>query len=169
MFRFMDGRITYRMAMNIRSQGPFRDPIANPFPRIYIGDGLRLTYAFMERNMLTHVINCADETACRIRLPPERYVCLNAIDSTEVQLFDTWYPEFKITMDRYLQDPTCRNVYVHCQAGINRSAFLAAGYIIKTFGIPIDRCVQKIIHQRPCALTNPAFADQLKLFAKNSS
>jgi hypothetical protein len=150
------------------SRGPFLDPVTTPFSRIIVGDGLRLTCEFMELYNITHVVNCADESACRVILPEDRYKCLNAIDSSTVNIFDGWYTEFKETMDRYLRSPECKNVYVHCQAGINRSVSLTAGYIVKKFGVPVEKVVQKMSQQRPCILTNEAFQEQLFHFAKKS-
>ena len=160
----------FRMQLNMRrrrSRGCVYDPLANPFPRIWIGNGSRLSPEFMKAFSITHIINCADETAC----PPNiktmvPYTCIDAIDSTRVHIFNTWYPKFNETMDAYLQDPLCKGVYVHCQAGMNRSAFLAAGYVIKTFGIPFSECVIRMVSQRPCVMTNPAFQHQLIDFVK---
>jgi protein-tyrosine phosphatase len=150
-----------------RSQGWVKDPIARPFPRIYVGDGHRLTSQFIEEMDITHVINCADASACRDSLPDEKYACLNAIDDIRANIFE-WYPQFKQTMDKFLRDPTCKNVYVHCQCGINRSAFLASAYIIKTFRVSFEQCVLNIVNERPCVMTNTSFQKQLIVFAKKS-
>jgi hypothetical protein len=152
-----------------RTRGPFADPITTPFSRIIVGDGQRLTYDYMASFGISHVLNCADESACRIELPPDRYTCINAIDSSDVHIYDRWYAEFKETMDKYLRNPECKNVYVHCQAGMNRSAALAAGYIVRKFGVPVEKVVQTMASQRPCVLTNEAFQKQLFDFAKKSA
>lgn len=150
-----------------RSQGWIKDPVALPFPRIYVGDGLRLTPTFMEHMDITHVINCADESACSVDLSDDKYTCLNAIDDIRANIFE-WYPQFKQTLDKFLRDPTCKNVYIHCQCGMNRSAFLAAAYIIKTFRVSFEQCILKIVNERPCVMTNPSFQKQLIDFAKKS-
>jgi protein tyrosine phosphatase len=146
--------------------------MANPFPRIWVGSGERLTRDLMNTYSFTHILNCADESACpyniKAGLTSNNYTCINAIDSTDVDLFGTWYPIFKETLDRYLRDTTCKNVFVHCQAGINRSATLTAGYVIKRFRVPLQTCLSKMISQRPCILTNPAFQEQLVQFVKKS-
>jgi hypothetical protein len=149
-----------------RSMGSFHDPTAFIFSRILVGDVLRLTESFTNNLKITHIINCAGPKFNRILVPTENFECIDAIDSESVKLFDTWYPKFKETMDRFLRDPKCINIYVHCQAGINRSAFLAIGYVVKTFGVPLERCVEKLARQRPCVLTNKAFLAQLKDFCK---
>lgn len=140
------------------------DPIAVAFPRIFVGAGGQLTPRFMMLHNVTHVINCADTTACPRGilqlLPPGRYTVLNAIDSPDVQLFKTWYEPFKKALDAYLRDPSCRNVYVHCHAGINRSAFLAAAYVMTTFRVPMSVCVGRLSSQRPCVMQNEVFQKQ---------
>uniref|UniRef100_A0A6C0I776 Protein-serine/threonine phosphatase n=1 Tax=viral metagenome TaxID=1070528 RepID=A0A6C0I776_9ZZZZ len=150
-----------------RSRGFIHDPVANPFPRIWVGNGSRLTPDFMKAFSITHIINCADDGACPSHVKTSvPYTCLEAIDSVQVHIFNTWYAKFKETMDAYLQDPLCRGVYVHCQAGMNRSAFLAAAYVIKTFRIPFAECIVRMVSQRPCVMTNPAFQAQLIDFVK---
>ena len=154
----------------LNSRGFMYDSVANPFPRIWVGNGGRLSHRFMNAFSITHIINCANEEACpeniREHISKEKYTCLGAIDSTNVDLFDTWYPNFKHAMDTYLRDPSCKGVYVHCQAGINRSAFLAAGYLIRTCGISFDKCIRRMLSQRPCIMTNQAFQAQLIDFVK---
>lgn len=158
-----------RMQLHIRrrrSRGFQHDPLANPFPRIWVGNGSRLSPDMMRAFSITHVINCADESACPAfvkEIVP--YTCLNAVDSVYVRIFD-WYPAFRATMDEYLRDPMCKGIYVHCQAGMNRSAFLAAAYVIRTFGVPFADCILRMVSQRPCIMTNPAFQAQLIDFVK---
>jgi hypothetical protein len=150
-----------------RSRGPYYDPNANPFPRIIVGDYSRLTKDFVNVFRITHIINCAGPELNRKDLVRSGNIeCINSIDSETVNIFD-WYPKFKETIDRYLRDPSCINVYVHCQAGMNRSAFLTAAYIIKTFRVPIDRCIEKMVRQRPCVFGNSTFLKQLVEFCKD--
>ncbi len=148
-----------------RSRGPYYDPVSTPFRQIIVGDAYRLTPLFMKSFGITHVINCADHAVCPLKLPENRYVCIGAQDTENVHLFKTWYAKFKEAMDRFLEDPECTNIYVHCQAGINRSAFLAAGYIHDRFKVPIDRCVERMVRQRPCVMTNAQFLKQLEEFS----
>jgi hypothetical protein len=152
-----------------RSRGFLYDPIARPFPRIYLGAGVQLAPRIARAHQITHVLNCADDSAA----PPWvrntlKYTALNAIDSLEVQLFDTWYSDFKRTMDAYLRDPTCQNVYVHCHAGINRSAFLLAAYLVHTFRVPPLLCVRTMVIQRPCVMQNESFLKQFVEFVKKT-
>ena len=153
-----------------RSRGPVYDPIAHVFDRILLGPGLHMTPRFMRIYSITHIANCADKTACPIwakRHLGSRYICLGAEDNEQTELLRDFYPQFEAFMDRALRDPACRNVYVHCQAGINRSATLAIAYVYRRFGIPLLKLVESVARQRPCILTNPAFQRQLLEFASH--
>jgi hypothetical protein len=152
-----------------RSRGPIHDPITMPYPKIFVGDAFRLTPLFLKAFRISHVINCADHSVCPLRIHPDRYACIGAEDSDKVHIYDQWYPAFKEAMDRFLSSPICTNVYVHCHAGMNRSAFLAAGYIVRTFGMPAEMCVERMVSQRPCVMTNPTFLAQLEEFVKKSA
>lgn len=151
----------------VRSRGPYHDPNANPFSRIIVGDYQRLNKEFVDVFRITHIINCAGPEFNKTHLVNSKnFECIDSIDSDTVNIFD-WYSKFKEAMDRFLRDPFCTNVYVHCQAGMNRSAFLTAAYIIKTFRVPIDKCIDKMVKQRPCVFANSSFLKQLVEFCKD--
>ena len=156
-----------------RSRGYIYDPIAAVFDRILLGPGLHMTPQFMRLYSITHIINCADETACpnwtKTYLGENHYECLDAIDSENVNIINDFYSKFEKIMDSYLRDPTCSNVYVHCQAGMNRSATLAIAYVHKRFGIPMLKLIESTVRQRPCILSNTAFQKQLLEFASHKN
>ena len=157
----MDALTRYRVRSS--SRGYKFDPPALIHPMILIGAGEMLTYSFMKVYKITHVINCAEDNMCPSWFSsgfPDRYVCLNAIDSLDVNILD-WYPKFKETLQSFLQDPECTRVFVHCQCGINRSAFLALMYVCDVFGFQFTQTESSVIRGRPCALTNPSFRRQI--------
>jgi protein-tyrosine phosphatase len=55
-------------------------------------------------------------------------------------------------------------VYVHCQAGINRSASLALLYVLKNFDVEPISLIQSVRKQRPCMFSNPTFRRQIEEF-----
>lgn len=142
-----------------------RQPAAWFHNRILVGPGVFLTQRFAAENNITHVINCADDGAC-----PEwfqerftsNYACLRAIDSPYVNILD-WYPAFENILLRFLRQGD-GVVYVHCQAGMNRSGSLALAYVCKNFHLPFDATVSAVRSQRSVLLQNPIFMNQVKEF-----
>lgn len=146
-----------------RSKGWMADPPAYIHPRILFGSGVALTPEFAERHSISHVLNCAFHHDCPPWFPerfPTRYHVLNAIDSVDANILH-WYPEFEYTLQQFLQQDGCRTIYVHCQAGMNRSGFLCLAYVKKKLGWNFHTAAKSILSQRPCALTNPSYWKQV--------
>jgi protein-tyrosine phosphatase len=142
-----------------------RIPPAYFYPRILVGAGLAMSDMFAYKHNITHVINCAfdQDSPLWFRTKyPSRYVCLEAYDSPVHNILD-WYPKFEATMHRFLQQGN-GTVYVHCQAGMNRSAFLALTYVCKNFGLDMDATIKATLLQRPIMFQNPIFMNQVKEF-----
>ena len=151
------------------SQGYQKDPLACIYPRLLVGAGCQLTRDLVERENITHVINCAEHKDCPswwAEEHPLEYAVMWAEDSHRTNIL-TWYPKFCETLTQFLREPGSRNVYIHCQCGINRSAFLMLAYVVDHYGLPFEESAKAIITQRPCALTNVTFWFQVKEFAKS--
>lgn len=143
------------------SRGYNKDPPAQSHPKILFGPGEYLTPEFVQKYDINYVINCAQEEHSPTWFKekfPKNYVCLNAVDSEHVNIF-TWYPEFSKFMGDFLLGNG--KVYVHCQAGINRSGFLYLAYLSLEKNYDIESLELSIIKQRPCALSNKAFRQQV--------
>jgi len=142
-----------------------KDPPAFFHPRILVGPGCFLNPYFAQKHDITHVINCAfdeDSPSWWRNHNPSKYKVLNAIDNVQVNIL-TWYPEFEKTMHEFLREGT-GVVYVHCQAGMNRSGSLALAYTCKNLDMKFDELVASVKRQRPCILQNPVFMNQVKEF-----
>lgn len=142
-----------------------RYPAAWFYPRILVGPGAFLTQRFVAEMNITHVINCASEGDCPDWFPdrfPEKYVCLNAIDSHFTDIL-IWYPEFEKKLHEFLREGT-GVVYVHCQAGMNRSGSLALAYVCKNFHLPFEEVFVAVKKQRPVLLQNLVFMNQVREF-----
>jgi protein-tyrosine phosphatase len=142
---------------------PFRDPPAWFHTRILVGPGVYLTPIFQVTRNISHVINCAYEydSPPWFRLKyPDRYECLNAPDSPNADIRN-WLPQFEKAMKLFLREGT-GVVYVHCAAGMNRSATLALAYVCKNFYFPMDAMIQTTLRQRPCMFQNPVYMNQVK-------
>jgi hypothetical protein len=145
------------------SKGWQKDPPAIIHPRIWFGSA---NIPFNPN--ITHIINCAEDdfTSGFFRIYfPDNCVCLDARDNLNENI-TKYYPLFEQTMNRFLSDPECRIVYVHCECGINRSGFLVLIYMCRKFGLTIEEAVKAITIQRPCALTNPSFKKQVVEYIK---
>jgi hypothetical protein len=135
------------------------------YSRILVGAGPMLTPNFVRTHNITHVINCADESACPTwfkQAYPTRYKCLNAIDSPFANIL-SWYPLFEGTLHAFLKEGH-GTVFVHCQCGINRSAFLALTYVCKNFNLPLLQMIQSMRQQRPIMFQNSVFMGQVEEF-----
>lgn len=153
------------LAAQVFQPAYLRYPPAFFHPRVLVGAGSFLTVSFVKRYNITHVINCAadgDSPEWWRFLYPTKYTCLNAIDSMGVNILD-WYADFESAMKQYLREGD-GVVYVHCQAGINRSGSLALAYVTKNFGMDLATVVSATRKQRPCLFQNPVFMDQVKEF-----
>jgi hypothetical protein len=150
------------MDLKRASKGWQIDSPAKIHPKIIFGAGIHLTPTFVLKQNITHVINCAYDEHSPFwfrRDNPDKYVCLQAIDS-DASNITFWYPKFEETLSKFLQQENSI-VFVHCQCGINRSAFLTLMYVCDVFNYAIGIAERSIIRQRPCALTNSAFRKQV--------
>ncbi len=145
------------------SKGWMNDPIAVVYPRIYLGSAVHVTPSNVHKYNITHIINCAGEeySVPWFKLTrPDNYETIGAEDSLEFDITSV-YPKFEKTMNKFLADPVCGSVFVHCQCGINRSAFLLLMYMIKKFRFDIEMVVKHILIQRPCCFRNSSFRKQV--------
>jgi Dual specificity phosphatase, catalytic domain len=150
------------------SKGWEQDPPAYVHSRILFGSGPALTPEFVKQHNITHVINCAfniDSPSWFQEQFPSNYKCLNAVDSPMANILD-WYIDFERTMHEFLRSDGSGNVYVHCQCGMNRSGFLVLAFACRRLNMTFDRAVVNILSQRPCALTNPVYFQQVYRFSE---
>ena len=146
--------------------GYLTEPPALIHPSILVGAGHMLTHEFIRSHQITHIINCAYPEDCPAVVQHAfgpKYACIQADDGYDVNILK-WYPEFKQTLTRFLQDSERKRVFVHCQCGINRSMFLIATYVCQVFGYPYDITCRALKQQRPCAMRNKVFDIQVREF-----
>lgn len=150
------------------SKGWKLDPVALIHPRIILGSCESLDINTMSQYNITHVVNCAEDrwgSNWFKKEFPNRYACINAIDDIKEDI-TKWYPAFENVMNKFLLQDECKTIYVHCQCGINRSAFLLLIYSCLKFGYDIETSAKNIVIQRPCAFTNPSFRNQAIQYIK---
>ena len=142
-----------------------RQPPAWFHTRILVGPGSVLTPRFVSNHNITHVINCAfheDSPEWYRRDSPHTYACMEAHDSPHHNIL-LWYPKFEAYMVHFLRQSS-GTIYVHCQAGMNRSAFLALIYVCKHFSMTPEVMIPILKRQRPCMFQNTVYRDQVEKF-----
>jgi atypical dual specificity phosphatase len=143
------------------------DPVLVVRPNLMVGPGVFLNPQFVWENKITHVINVGEPAAAPPWVPAafkQQYLSLPIADDDKTRLEDV-YPAFEQALLRFIRDPGSR-VYVHCMAGMNRSASLTVMFLVKQFRLPLEAVVFHALRQRPCVLANPFFNAQLVEFAK---
>jgi hypothetical protein len=143
-----------------------RHPPAYFHSRVLVGPGAFLTKRFVYERGISHVINCAgpeDSPAWFQKENPTRYACIHALDTPHHNILG-WYPLFEHTLQRFLRETSGGVVYVHCQAGINRSGFLALIYVCTRFHMDGLTMLEAFKRQRPCLFQNGVYRNQALTF-----
>lgn len=133
------------------------------YPRILLGAGSQLTPHFVAKYNITHVVNCAFANDCPKwwrDTYPGQYAELHALDSLAVNILQ-WYPEFERWMLLFLRS-TNGTVFVHCKAGVNRSAYLVMTFVSKNYGIDFRSLLSAVRRQRPIVCDNSVFMKQVE-------
>ncbi|CAF3010952.1 unnamed protein product [Rotaria sp. Silwood2] len=55
-------------------------------------------------------------------------------------------------------------VLVHCSHGQSRSPAIVIAYLMRTYNVPLEQCLNHVIKARPCVLPNDGFLKQLILY-----
>jgi len=150
------------------SKGWRLDSLAKVHPRIIVGSADNVDLYTISMYNITHVVNCAEDwvTSKWFKTEfPDRIICINALDH-QTEDITKWYPLFESSMNKFLADPDCNVIYVHCECGINRSGFLTLIYMCLKFGYKIETVTKSILIQRPCMFTNPQFQKQVIEYIK---
>jgi len=149
-------------SLRMKSRG-FNKDYPVQIESLIFGPGEYLTPEFQTKYNITHVINCAQEEFSPTwfkTMFPNNYICLNAYDTYTVNILD-WYPTFKETITEWQKLSECKNIYIHCHAGMNRSGFLFLAYFCFEKLYDYEDTELYIIKKRPCALLNMKFRDDI--------
>jgi len=89
------------------------------------------------------------------------------VTSFKIEILDTTSADLKPhledacnSIDRALRSG--RNVLVHCQQGISRSAAVVLAYLIRNHGMTYDAAFALVKHQRACIKPNSGFVNALR-------
>jgi hypothetical protein len=132
------------------------------YPRVFFGDA-----GFTHRPDIiefTHIVNCdsrRESTGSWVRA--ERSVLwLDSFDEPDFPILEKHLGSMTAFIDSALADPNAR-IYIHCLAGINRSATLAIAYACSKTGAAAGDLLP-ILRSRTGRLlvANPGFEEQLR-------
>jgi protein-tyrosine phosphatase len=129
--------------------------------RLWVGAYVRTEEVTeLERIGITTVINMqTDEDLLHCGISPKELA--RAYSSSRIDYVRLPVPDFDqealagnlpgtvLEIERVMASPANR-VYLHCTAGINRSATAAAGYLIRSKGIPVREAVTYVTSRRDC-------------------
>ena len=141
------------------------DPINSILDRrLYLGNRFAASALDILKSLgVTHVVNCSLEQPNFFPNDLIYYNC-NLRDSLTEQI------EFEGPL-RFIQQALASGgvVFVHCAAGVSRSASIVIGYLMRTQGLSKREALRKVAELRPCIKPNSNFLKQLsRLEGKHS-
>lgn len=104
------------------------------------------------------------------------YTCpVPTVDVYQIQADDTaqtnliqHFPK-AIQFIQAVREAAVGGVLIHCQAGVSRSATIAAAYLIWSRGMTVEAALGQIREVRPSAEPTEAFRKQLDLFYESDN
>jgi predicted protein tyrosine phosphatase len=134
-------------------------------PRVWFGPA---STTFSEPRRFSHIVNCeatvdATSNAALLHVGPRRFCFLKSYDQDDFKIIAEHESALFFFIIDALTDPAA-NVYIHCFAGMNRSATLAIAYACRTSGQSAATLISRVRHAtRRLVVSNQGFEIQLKL------
>lgn len=114
-----------------------------PGSRVWFG-GATVTHDCELMRPFTHVINCEDSfTSTSIEGQKRNFLFLRSLDDESFPILEQHYERLVRYIQYALQEPSAA-VYIHCYAGINRSATLAIAYACGQTGRPAASLIEEV-------------------------
>ncbi|CAI5445563.1 unnamed protein product [Caenorhabditis angaria] len=112
---------------------------------------------------ITHILNVG--TGIPNHFPEKfSYLKIDILDLPETRILNH-FPEIFNWIDNLTSVPDCENnVFIHCNAGISRSATITIGYLMKSLKIDLKTALEICKAQRPNVKPNAGFMKQLEEF-----
>jgi predicted protein tyrosine phosphatase len=159
-----DASIIGKTPINFESLEISPCPINRVDKNIYIGNYIGAqTIEYLKNNGITHIINTA------IELPNYfegqfKYVNLKLLDSHipgEESLFTVLEPTYQKIVQIITTNPESK-IFVHCAAGISRSASIVIYYMMKKYSMNFESALSNLRKVRNIVNPNDIYQNQLK-------
>ena len=127
--------------------------------KLYLGNRHAAASLSLLRNLgVTHVVNAADEQP---NFHPEDLVYYNCYLKDNL----TERVDFEGPL-RFIQSALDQGgvVFVHCAAGVSRSATIVLAYLMRAHGMSLNQAMQLVVARRPVIDPNPNYVQQLQEF-----
>lgn len=136
-------------------------------PRLYLGDyHAAINKTELARLGITDMLTVEIKKLKQAEVSPsvQRYLHLNIMDHPKQDIM-SYFEVSNDFIDTALKNPDNR-VFVHCVAGISRSATLVSAYIMKSQSLSYKKALEFVKSKRPIIDPNEGFIRQLALFER---
>ena len=134
-------------------------------PRIWFGSA---GTTHTEPTRFTHIINVesspnSTSSKALLHVGHSRFLFLHSDDYDDFPIIHLHLHTLCTWITAALREDPKAQIYIHCFAGINRSAALAIGYVCEIFGLAAEEVIPHVRSQaRRLVLMNRGFEDQLR-------
>ncbi|XP_012261545.2 dual specificity protein phosphatase 19 [Athalia rosae] len=130
--------------------------VALAAPRLYFGSqDPVVNIDILQRYKIRHVISIG--ITVEVRFKEICYYSVDLLDVPESSIFNTLKTCFSI-----IKSNQHENIFVHCNAGVSRSASVIIAYLMVTENLSYDKAYQRVKSVRQCIKPNDGFVRQLK-------
>ena len=153
-------QMVYEVGSQVPPPGPYK-----VFDHLYWGNAtVAADLDLLKQHKITHVVNLCGE-ACSIDYSTMkiRTLLINALDSSDYDMTQHIKEVYNFVESARIAG---RRVYLHCQAGVNRSGFLITAYVMMHKNMPLVAAIKYCLKRRGMYLTNDNFLGQIVRWAR---
>mmetsp|Transcript_19354 Transcript_19354/g.21532 ORF Transcript_19354/g.21532 Transcript_19354/m.21532 type:complete len:196 (-) Transcript_19354:52-639(-) len=138
-------------------------PLDEILPGLYLGDMWKAKYSagILLKSGVTHVLPVGESMPRPFPEDFKYYPKRIEIDDSEVEDLLSHFDECIEWIDEALKDG---KIYVHCAAGISRSATVVSAYVMKKQSISAAKAEEHVRSRREQIMPNKGFKKQLLLY-----
>lgn len=153
-------QMIYKVGSQVPPHGPYK-----VFDHLYWGNAkVAADINLLQRLKITHVVNTCGE-ACQVDYSSSgiKTLSINALDSSDYQMTQHIKKVYN-----YIESSRIAKgkVYLHCQAGVNRSGFLITTYVMQHKKMDLVAAIKYCLKKRGVYLTNDNFLEQIVAWAR---